>query len=193
VHKRTGFPEILAHSGKHMLDFVSCRYGCSVVFCTLTLGANPAYASECFYRSQLSVDRTRVERLFREAEEAGIALRHESVSWQSLRNILLTGEHLVILLVDKTKLKEGAGCCCGLIEPGYTGHYIVVSSFDVARQAFIVLDPACAAAYKTINPESLDCARCSFGTDEDVLIVARHRPADSTDSERSCRVESELS
>jgi hypothetical protein len=163
-----------------------------VVFCTLTLGANPAYASECFYRRQLSVDRTRVERLFRQAEEAGISLRHESVSWQFLRDVLHSQEHLIVLLVDKRKLKEAAGCCCGLIEPGYTGHYIVVSAFDGAGQAFVVLDPACAATYKRISPESLDRARRCFGTDEDVLIVSRYRPADSTDSEISSRVAADV-
>lgn len=98
-----------------------------------------------------------------------------------------------MLLVDKTKLKEGAGFCCGLIEPGYTGHYIVVSSFDVAGQAFVVLDPACAATQKRISPESLDRARRCFGTDEDILIVSRYRPADSTDSEASSTVAAEVS
>ena len=40
------------------------RFGLAVEFTTVTLGANPAYARERFYREHLRRDCARVERLF---------------------------------------------------------------------------------------------------------------------------------
>jgi len=40
------------------------RFGVAVEFTTVTLGANPAYARERFYRQHLRDDCRRVERLF---------------------------------------------------------------------------------------------------------------------------------
>jgi hypothetical protein len=161
------------------------RYGCSVFFSTLTVGANPAFSSEYFYKGQIATDRSRVERLFREAQEAGIGVRIGSMTWQELRDYLRRGNCLAIVLVDKWKLREGARCCCGLV-PGYAGHYIVVSAFREDSSQFVVQDPACSAPQKLMRAASLDQARQSFGTDEDVLIVSRVRPAESHDSENSC-------
>ena len=162
------------------------RYGCVVFFSTLTVGANPAFSSEYFYKGQLSADRARVERLFGEAEQAGIGLRIGSLTWQDLRNYLQRGDCLVIVLVDKWKLREGARCCCGLVEPGYAGHYIVLSGFREDTSMFVIQDPACSSPCKAMTSACLDKARQSFGTDEDVLIVSRVRPAASHDSDHSC-------
>jgi Guanylylate cyclase len=103
----------LAHILRH--------YGCCVVFHTLTMGANPAFASEQFYQGQLTADRTRVDRLFREAAHAGIMLRHGSLSWQDLRDLVQCNDCLAIVLVDKWKLRAAGRCCCGLVEPSYAG------------------------------------------------------------------------
>ena len=51
------------------------RCGLGVTFCTLTLGANPDYASEAFYESCLADDVQRVESLFRDAEALGIVVQ----------------------------------------------------------------------------------------------------------------------
>lgn len=160
--------------------------GCNVCFCTRFLGANPGYSKEVFYRTHMSADRVRVDRLFREAAGAGIVVRQTRVPWQSLRDALAGGCHLVVLLVDKWRLKDSPGCLCGLVDPCYTGHYVVLSAFDADRGVFVVQDPACSGESRCMDPASLDRARCCFGTDEDLLLVSRHKPC-STASERSCQ------
>jgi Guanylylate cyclase len=40
------------------------RFGMEVVFCTITLGANPAFSSEAFYAENMPEDEARVQRLF---------------------------------------------------------------------------------------------------------------------------------
>jgi Guanylylate cyclase len=86
-------------------------------------------------------------------------------------------EYLVIILVDKCKLSRGNSCpCFGLLSVGYTGHYIVICRYDEAAQSFVVLDPAQGQGRRCIDVQSLDRARRSFGTDEDILLVSREQP-----------------
>jgi Guanylylate cyclase len=103
------------------LAHLLARHGCSVLFYTLTVGANPAFASEGFYKGQLAHDRARVECLFAHAADVGIVVRKGSLSWEELRDDVQVPGVLAIVLVDKWRLRESAGCCCGLIDPGYAG------------------------------------------------------------------------
>ena len=47
------------------LAYLLRRSGLSVELTTITLGANPEYASEGFYKEHMEEDGSRVERLFR--------------------------------------------------------------------------------------------------------------------------------
>jgi hypothetical protein len=164
------------------LAHLLAAYGCSVIFYTMTVGANPEFATELFYRGQLSADRVRVDRLFSQAVQRGINIRQKSLTWQDLRDHLQGGHRLAIVLIDKWKLKENSQCCCGLVVPGYAGHYIVVSTFCEGSQMFLVHDPACSLTCTYMSAPSLDRARMSFGTDEDVLLVSRSMVAGSEHS-----------
>lgn len=154
------------------------RHGCKLMFLTVTVGANPDFASETFYKTSMSEDMVRVERLFQDAPQAGIVVEQRSLRWQELRDLLTKGGNVAIVLVDKCKLRDGGqssllACCCGLVSPGYMGHYIVVCAYDEAAAKFIVQDPALPNANVRVSAEALDTARLSFGTDEDILIVSR--------------------
>lgn len=50
------------------LAYLLRRSGLSVELTTITLGANPEYASEGFYKEHMEEDGSRVERLFRVSE-----------------------------------------------------------------------------------------------------------------------------
>ena len=56
------------------------RFGVDVRFFTITLGANPEYAAESFYRDPLADDGARVDALFRGAERAGVQLARAEAS-----------------------------------------------------------------------------------------------------------------
>lgn len=80
------------------------RFGADVSFFTITLGANPEYAAESFYRDSLADDGARVDALFRGAERAGVQLARRSVHMRSLRRWAADGRWLIIVLVDKRAL-----------------------------------------------------------------------------------------
>lgn len=161
----------------HLLN----NFGLEVYFYTITLGANPEFFSENFYKDNMEEDRGRVETLFHLASEQGIRVRRRSVSGREMRRIVLSGEYVVIALVDKSKLNPpwvtlaAESClpayCYGLVG-GYTGHYIVVCGYNADRQEYLVRDPASSHALVHVQEEAFEKARRSFGTDEDLLFIS---------------------
>lgn len=73
------------------------NHGCLVTFLTVTVGTNPEYASERFYARSMNSDKFRVERLFQQAQQAGILISVRSVDWQEIRDWLTGGAgHLLL-------------------------------------------------------------------------------------------------
>jgi len=165
------------------LAYMLSRFGIPVHFFTITLGANPAFAKETFYMDNMEEDGRRVERLFRDAPRSGIRIECRSLSISDIRCFLLSGQWLLVVLVDKRKLNHPwqaatEGCLpnfCGL-GSGYTGHYVVLCGYDGERREFVVRDPASSTATLLVSEAGLDEARMSFGTDEDLLLISRTTP-----------------
>eukprot|EP00955_Chlamydomonas_euryale_P100040 365255-Chlamydomonas_euryale.AAC.19 len=139
------------------------------------LGPNPAYANESFYMANIHEDEKRVQRLFEAAPGAGIAMRQRSLASNELQGLMLTGTCLVIALVDRRKLQPWVMCADvpSLVgyDGGYLGHYVLIIGFDPVTDEYIVRDPAGMDAEQRLAASSLDQARMSFGTDEDLIIV----------------------
>jgi len=68
------------------LAHVLASFGLQITFCTVTAGANPGFAREPYYCSQLAADALRVVRLFDAAAAAGIRVQTRQLSWQELRD-----------------------------------------------------------------------------------------------------------
>ncbi len=60
---------------------------------------------------------------------------------------------------------------------GYTGHYVLVCGYDGNQGCFVVRDPASSKPASLVSGASLEEARKSFGTDEDLLIIAMRQLA----------------
>lgn len=73
------------------LAHLLAKRGCNVSFFTVTVGANPEFASERFYARNMAVDRARVDRLFSSAATAGISINQCNVPWQDLRDLVVKG------------------------------------------------------------------------------------------------------
>ena len=86
------------------LAYLLRKFGADVTFTTVTMGANPEYASESFYRDNLREDGERVDALFQNARANGITIERESLSLDAIKAYAGGGEYIVILLVDKPKL-----------------------------------------------------------------------------------------
>lgn len=168
----------LAHLLRH--------FALDVCFLTVTIGANPGFALETFYKETMEEDRKRVNFLFERAAQAGIHIQRRSLTGQELAALVLSGSFLAIALVDKRKFSHpgaGATClpeCCGT-GAGYTGHYVVVCGYDRSREVYKIRDPASSSVSHCISARALEEARKAFGTDEDLLLVATSDAEQITD------------
>ncbi|KAG0582423.1 hypothetical protein M758_3G057800 [Ceratodon purpureus] len=158
----------LAHLLRH--------FNVEVAFLTVTIGANPNFAIETFYKENMEEDGERVNMLFEKAPQVGIRVQWRSITGEELSLLILSGGFLAIALVDKRKLSHPwldelcLADCCGL-NTGYTGHYVVICGYDMDADEFEIRDPASSSTSGRISLDALDEARKSFGTDEDILLV----------------------
>ncbi|XP_054788627.1 guanylyl cyclase 1 isoform X2 [Prosopis cineraria] len=164
----------------------------SVRFCyfTVTFGANPNYCVESFYKEQLPNDLERVDKLFQKAVEAGINIQCRSLRGEEISSLILSGKYIAIALVDHNKLshvwQEDAPVPAIFCDnSGYTGHYVLICGYDAGADMFEIRDPASSKKHKRISSKSLEEARKSFGTDEDLLLISL---AKSKSQHQSCAV-----
>jgi len=91
----------------------SCGFGVRCRFLTTTLGVNPTYREETFYRATLEKDATRVNSLFARARAANVDIEHRSLTASELRSLCggahTLGGNLIIGLVDRRRLYRAAG------------------------------------------------------------------------------------
>jgi hypothetical protein len=173
------------------------RCGVNVGFFTTKAGANESYAQETFYADSIAEDVQRVNSLFKTAAAAGIAVHEQSVRVQQLQQIVSTGRHLIIALVDKRQLwgsseeaplasthflrstgtKDSTGSAIDAASPStsasethYVGHYIVLCGYEAALDVFHIRDPGQQHRHVCVPVSRLEAARKCFGTDEDLLI-----------------------
>ncbi|KAG8085800.1 hypothetical protein GUJ93_ZPchr0010g9035 [Zizania palustris] len=160
------------------LAYLLNKFSVYFSFFTVTLGANPQYSAETFYREQLQEDIDRVDELFGKALEAGISIQCRSISAYDIAFLLLSGHCIAIALVDKTKLNSswmnGLQDMQHLSEDSdYMGHYVVICGYDADACEFEIRDPASFRQRERVSMKSLDVARKSFGTDEDIILLRR--------------------
>ncbi|CAA7398085.1 unnamed protein product [Spirodela intermedia] len=148
------------------LAYLLKKFSIKFSFFTVTLGANPDFSSEAFYKEQLHDDRGRVNTLFEEALEAGIRIEHRSLSGNDISLLMLSGGCIAIALVDKYKLREN----CHFTHLSDYSHFIVICGYDGEKDEFDIRDPASSRKQERIPLACLEVARKSFGTDEDILL-----------------------
>ncbi|XP_078444931.1 guanylyl cyclase 1 isoform X2 [Wolffia australiana] len=159
------------------LAYLLKKFSIDFSFFTITLGANPDFSSEVFYKEQLLQDQGRVDTLFKKALEAGIHIEHRSLSGNEISLLILSGQYIAIALVDKYKLSYAHSkdtCLSGVNDrlPNYIGHFIVICGYDKENDEFDIRDSASCRKHKRISLLCLDDARKSFGTDEDILLIS---------------------
>eukprot|EP00252_Welwitschia_mirabilis_P010627 TRINITY_DN24009_c0_g1_i2.p1 TRINITY_DN24009_c0_g1~~TRINITY_DN24009_c0_g1_i2.p1 ORF type:complete len:288 (+),score=57.26 TRINITY_DN24009_c0_g1_i2:446-1309(+) len=153
------------------------RFSVNVAFFTVTIGANPNFVCESFYKEHMAEDGERVTKLFEKAPQAGILIQCRSLTGEELSMLMCSGNYIAIALVDKYKLSQPwledfclADCC--ILSTEYTGHYVVICGYDKETNEFEIRDPASCRESERISLEQLDEARKAFGTDEDILLIS---------------------
>ncbi|XP_020577219.1 protein GUCD1 isoform X2 [Phalaenopsis equestris] len=156
------------------LAYLLKRFSVSFHFFTVTMGANPNFSDETFYREQLQDDLRRVDGLFQKALETGISIACRSISGVEIAALISSGQYIAVALVDKIKLSQSQQKD-GLISDerlDYMGHFIVICGYDAEGSEFEIRDPASSRKNERVSLECLDSARKCYGTDEDIILVS---------------------
>eukprot|EP00258_Populus_trichocarpa_P046215 XP_024462234.1 protein GUCD1 isoform X3 [Populus trichocarpa] len=142
------------------LAYLLQKYSVSFSFYTVTLGANPNYSVETFYKEQLPADLVRVDMLFQKARGEGINIQCRSINETEISLFILSGKYIAIALVNQYKLSHSwlenailPGLNGG--NSGYAGHYIVICGYDTGTDEFEIRDPAASRCLCPVRP-------CSF-------------------------------
>ncbi|GAB4831857.1 Complement component 1 Q subcomponent-binding protein, mitochondrial [Ancistrocladus abbreviatus] len=159
------------------LAYILQKFSVSFSYFTVTLGANPNFSVETFYKDHLPDDLVRVDMLFEKALEAGVKIECRSLGQQEISLLILSGKYVAIALVDQYKLSRSwlKGVCIADFynsSLGYTGHYIIICGYDAVNDEFEIRDPASSRKHERVPSRCLDEARRSFGTDEDLLLIS---------------------
>ncbi|XP_058181878.1 guanylyl cyclase 1 isoform X1 [Rhododendron vialii] len=162
------------------LAYLLHKFSVSFSYFTVTVGANPNFSMETFYKEQLPNDLMRVDMLFHKALDAGINILFRSISGEDISLFILSGKYIAIALVDHYKLSQSwveDFCVSGFYSgsSGYTGHYVVICGYDAVTDEFEIRDPASSRKHDKVTSKRLEEARKSFGTDEDLLLISLER------------------
>ncbi|KAJ8764072.1 hypothetical protein K2173_004970 [Erythroxylum novogranatense] len=157
------------------LAYVLQKFSVRFSYFTVTLGANPNYSAETFYKEQLPNDLVRVDTLFRKAVDEGINIQVRSINEKEISRLILSGHYIAIALVDQYKLRwswvEDVILSGMSSRSSYTGHYVLICGYDAVTDEFEIRDPASSRKDERISSKCLEESRKSFGTDEDLLLI----------------------
>ena len=168
------------------LVYLLREYGTHFRFLTTTLGVNPDYKHEAFYRATLDADSLRVSELFSSATSNDISIERRSLSDAELRTLMRPHDSLIMALVDRRHLyRQSNDSVTGFVENlfahcfsggGYVGHYVLITGFDESRDGFYIKDPAKPVDGLFVRSENLNLARRAHGTDEDLIVIPWEQP-----------------
>ncbi|KAK7874377.1 hypothetical protein R5R35_007839 [Gryllus longicercus] len=161
------------------LCYLLLRYGVKHCFCTITLGINPGYETQSFYSKVLRKDERRVMQRFSEAKERGIDVQEKSLTHLELiQHLALNGP--IILLTNSSLLACETCKSMKLLSElrhwlpwsvNYNGHYVVLCGYNLAKKKFYYHNPSLHDRICCMSFTAMDEARCSYGTDEDVILI----------------------
>ena len=155
------------------------------VMSTSEKGIAKVHGDISWYREHLEKDRERVNSKFFLAEQNSWRI-DDAISTEELAEALADKRYLpkyddkgregeddekvAIVLVNINNLIPRAG----IDQDKYSGHYVLVLSYDPRSEEFIYLDPSKAtSATKRVSLESMSRSRESPGTDHDVILCSR--------------------
>jgi len=132
------------------LAYLLADFGIKFRFLTTTLGVDPTYEAEPFYRQTIDADSQRVNKLFEQAASKNVAIERRSLAPESLQELMRPHDHMVMALIDRRHLdRPSFTSMSGIVESciarcfsGYVGHYILITGYDADQQAYYIMDPA---------------------------------------------------
>lgn len=165
------------------LAYLMHHFGVQHRFCTQTLGVDKGYKNQSFYRKHFDAEENRVNQLFAQAKTRGVNVEKRSVTIQELQNHLSQG-HVAIVLVNAVLLlcdlcpSRVKYCCflpigqkCFCRSSDYQGHFIILCGYKKSSGSLFYNNPGYADRLCRTSITNFEEARCSYGTDEDILLI----------------------
>ena len=162
------------------LAYLLTEYGVECEFLTAKASMDAStYEGSAFYNDSLAADSRRVSQLFSAAAVEGVVVQERTLSATELWNLMRAEETIVIMLVDVTKIHrrvvsgfaDDGSSGSGGESYGFMGHYVLVTGLDDERGGFVVNDPARNDERTFVHADSLEAARVSPGTDQDMILI----------------------
>ncbi len=168
------------------------RFGVRFMYATRTLGVDPGYVSEGFYRRVLDKDDSRVNKRFREAAANGVTVEQRTCLIQEMcdhlqnhgpcivlvnANILRCraedhmGQKKASLVLDGRNLFSCCSSSSAVKSSSYQGHFILAVGFDATSEVVTFHNPSRKEGTCATSFHNFDEARTSYGTDEDVIFI----------------------
>lgn len=157
------------------LCYILKHYNIAHQFITYTIGVDKSYAKEPFYKEYYDDDVDRVENLFSQASSVGLKIEKKTVGISDIIKHLKSLRP-VIILVNWTVVKtqnSGLSTCLWpffRIHGRYQGHFIVLTGCSEDGKKIFYMNPQ-KSSRKTVSSQTLDTARKSYGTDQDIIFV----------------------
>jgi len=145
------------------LALVAKQLGFRTKFFTKNFENNPENLKMDFYKKYWDMNGEESQRIFQEAEKAGIELHEKTLSLENIINNIRE-DRIIIILLDWNVIAK---------KQGYQGHFVPVVGYDeeniyIHNQGF-----DSPQAFMPIKRQTFDKARKAKGTDEDLLIIYR--------------------
>jgi hypothetical protein len=160
------------------LAYVLHKFGVNFRYLTTTIGVDPSYKDQPFYKDTLDADARRVNARFEQADQHQLCIEERSLSSSDLSALMRPQDCLVMALVDRRYLYRPSSGVPTLIHSwyaqclgGYIGHYVLIAGYDSMRDGYYIYDPAKTAEPHFVDARSLNLARRCHGTDEDLLLI----------------------
>ncbi|GLV36118.1 uncharacterized protein CBL_01881 [Carabus blaptoides fortunei] len=161
------------------LCYLLHRYGVRHEYFTITLGVHPGYYGHSFYDKIIKKDEDRINRRFSCARSVGLQVSCASISIQRIIEHLDTGGPIILLTnsrqlrCDTCKINKLSAELrqCLPWPPSYQGHYVVLCGYDAEFQRVFYRNPSMNDHVCSMSYSSLNEARQSYGTDEDIIFI----------------------
>ena len=148
---------------------------------TKELEINEEFDDHPFYSKEIKEDRKRISKLVRRIKEEELAFFKRSLDMREIINELKEGNCIFIILLNDMysfcekcdyKIEKFLKNCLLFCFPKiYQGHYVLLFDYDEKKNVFLIKDPSNKDSFCQIKEETLESARKSFGTEEDLIII----------------------
>uniref|UniRef100_T1IM08 Protein GUCD1 n=1 Tax=Strigamia maritima TaxID=126957 RepID=T1IM08_STRMM len=162
------------------LAYLLKRFSIEHIYYTVTVGVNPDYKTEKFYKDNFLANEFRVNDKFKDAINNNIVVIKRSLMLNEILHHIACGNPAIVLV--NSNLIDCSSC--GSVLSGwtqyfsrllsFTGHFILLCGYDENNLQLMYRNPAKHDKVCLMSYEIFEKARRCRGTDEDIILIFRN-------------------